>query len=98
MAKDITDQIFTNVSNIDPYAEIEKEEKQVSAQRSLPDLDSFAAGKGNSVMRFDERGLWLGADQPTTAPFFVTVGGEVTLRDGIIRIYDDSNNLVISIG
>lgn len=94
-------KIVDNLTNI-PEPQIDKEEELIDQilanQRSVGNMEILSAGSGNKSMYFDKNGLRLGNSNINAATFAVTTEGVMTMRNGIIRILDDNNNVVIQLG
>lgn len=94
-------KIVDNLTNI-PEPQIDKEEELIDQilanQRSVGNMEILSAGSGSKSMYFDKNGLRLGNSNINTAAFSVTTEGVMTMRNGVIRILDDNNNVVIQLG
>lgn len=79
----------------DASSQMNEQERLRRAERS--DLGKFKKatfGEGSNVLRFDENGLWLGAETFATAPFRVDMQGNMYLmsQSGSGYILIDAQN------
>ncbi len=90
------------IPNIAPMNELEQ-----GSARPIPEQGKFVTmevGQGNRTMKTDERGSWWGSDSPETAPIFIDMDGNITMRSNALgssatlRWYDDNGELMILIG
>lgn len=61
-------------------------------------FEKIEIGSGSKTMKADERGLWLGDEDPQNAKFYVDMNGNIYLKDGQLKFTDDDGNVTILIG
>lgn len=67
-------------------------------------FQTIEVGRGNKTMKTDERGSWWGSEDPETAPVYIDMDGNISIRatsltsGANIRFYDVDGNEVIFIG
>lgn len=61
---------------------------------AIPNLGELSSGAGSKSFRSDSTGMWLGANRFSDAPFSVTMGGVVTLKDNLSTTIIDSTGIV----
>lgn len=66
-------QPYTNI----PVAPLSEESEKRYGSQYFADVRSLQVGYGSNVLRVDQQGLWLGAENFADAPFSVSMTGEI---------------------
>ena len=72
-----------------PFTDIERvSDLPIKEPQYLESVRTLQVGFGSKVLRADERGIWLGGEDPTTAPFSVDMDGNY------YDSFDDNSSIV----
>ena len=53
--------------------------------------EKLEVGAGETSLRMDQRGLWIGATEPVKAPFSISPSGDVVMTDAAIFFQDSAS-------